>query len=92
MKEAVATAHPYLVAVLSYGNVFIYNQGFLCYIYADEIRILNVHHSAEIEHVLNIRTILRRITSRIVADEASALLEVTLVHYSDGILCYFDSN
>ena len=92
MKEAVATAHPYLVAVLSYGNVFIYNQGFLCYIYADEIRILNVHHSAEID-VLNIRTILRRITSRIVAGEASALLEVTLVHYySDGILCYFDSN
>ena len=34
VKEAVATARPYFVAVLSYGNVFIYNHG---YIYADEI-------------------------------------------------------
>ena len=86
MKEAVATAHPYFVAVLSYGSAFIYNQGFLCYIYADEIRILNVHHAGEMEHVLNIRTILRRIIPGFVADEASALVEVTLVHYSDGIL------
>ncbi|OXV06613.1 hypothetical protein Egran_05619 [Elaphomyces granulatus] len=86
VKEAVATAHPYFVAVLSYGNAFIYNQGFLCYIYADEIRVLNVHYAGKMEQVLNIRTILRRVIPGFVADEASALVEVTLVHYSDGIL------
>ena len=43
LNEAVATANPYFAAVLSYGNAFIYNQGFLCYIHSDEIRIFNVH-------------------------------------------------
>jgi hypothetical protein len=41
------------------------------------------------EHVLTIKNILRRIIPGFVADEASALVEVTLVHYNDGILAIF---
>jgi hypothetical protein len=85
IKEAIATAQPYSVAAISYGSAFLYNQGFLSYIYADEIRVLDVHACGEDECVLNIRNLLHRLIQKSGVEQPDAV-EVSLQYYSDGIL------
>lgn len=88
IKEAFATAQPYSVTVLSYGKTFIYNQGFLCYVHANEIRVLDVHSAKRAEQVLNIRTVLRRVIPNFVPEEED-LVQSSLLYYNDGILAFF---
>lgn len=87
INEAFATAQPYSVTVLSYGETFLYNQGFLCYIHANEIRVLDVHSAKDVEQVLNIKTVLRRVFPDLIPEEEDSV-QLSLLHYNDGIVAF----
>jgi hypothetical protein len=86
-KEAVALANPYAVAMVSYAVSFLYHLGVLCYIYANEIRVLNVHRAETVEQVLNVRQVLRRIIPTFRQDEVhGAAVQLSLLQYHTGVL------
>jgi hypothetical protein len=84
IKKAVASASPYSAAILAYGTDFIYQDGILCYLSSNEIRLLDVHKSETEERVLNIISIL----SQIFPDLETAVVSapICLLNYSAGIL------
>ncbi|KAH8694965.1 hypothetical protein BGW36DRAFT_428864 [Talaromyces proteolyticus] len=87
VKDAVASASPYSVAVLAYASTFIYQEGVLSYYCANEIRVLNVHQADETEQVLNVRHVLHRIIPTFRGDETrNVSVELSLLHYSAGVL------
>ncbi|KAL1963081.1 hypothetical protein VTN77DRAFT_8727 [Rasamsonia byssochlamydoides] len=83
IKEAVALAQPYSAAILSYAApaTFLYQEGVLCYLYCDEIRVLDVHQAEKVEHVLNAPNIISRVTGG-----AYVGAQLSLLHYSVGVL------
>lgn len=85
IHEAVATAAPYSVSVVAFAADFLYEQGVLCYRIGHEIRLLDIHHGADTERVLDLRDVLSRLEPRL-ADKATQC--VSLLHYSDGILVF----
>lgn len=85
MREAFATAQPYSASLLGFGDTFVYNQGVLCYLDADLIRVLDVHDWARIERVINARAVLNHPTFGLRASHDHAI-QFSLLHYSDGIL------
>lgn len=84
IHEALATAAPYSASVLACGasSDFLYHQGFLCYRVGHEIRLLDVHNANQLERVLDLRVLLRRL--EIVASVDSVLL----LGYSHGIVAF----
>ncbi|PYH88161.1 hypothetical protein BO71DRAFT_147359 [Aspergillus ellipticus CBS 707.79] len=86
MKEAFATAQPYSACVLAYGSSFLYNNGSLCYIFNEEIRVLDVHGASQVEQVLNIQNILSRAIPG--CNPAQDTIQICLMHYSDWILAF----
>ncbi|KAF7714506.1 Uncharacterized protein PECH_000376 [Penicillium ucsense] len=62
IEEALATASPYAVSILAYAKDFVYQDGVLCYLAGHQLRILDVHRSAQQEHVLNLDDIVPRLT------------------------------
>jgi len=45
-RKAVAQAEPYLIAIVGYADNYIFTNGVLCYVIHNDIRILDLHHSA----------------------------------------------
>lgn len=86
IHNAVATAAPYSACVLAYAAGFLYNQGFLCYRVAHEIRLLDVHAAGSKERVLNLYDILPRLCVGLVIDDASN--QVELLRFADGIVVF----
>lgn len=86
IKEAFATAQPYLVSMLAYGTAFLYNDGCLCYVCNDELRVLDVHNAARVERVIDIDNLLSRIFRAAPFDRDSARL--TLLNFNEGILAF----
>lgn len=89
INEAVATATPYSVAVLAYATDFLYKQGVLCYRVGYDIRLLDVHHVARRERVLNLPDLLHRLQLDQSAGstiDKNAAERVKLIHYHDGIV------
>ncbi|CAG8205674.1 unnamed protein product [Penicillium salamii] len=85
IHEAVATASPYSVSVLAYATDFLYHQGFLCYRFKNQIRLLNVHGAGQKERVLDLDHVVRRIIG--IGNVLSDLGEqITLLRFSSGIL------
>ena len=85
IHEAVATASPYSVSVLAYATDFLYHQGFLCYRFKNQIRLLNVHDAGQKERVLDLDHVIRRIIGieNILSDVGE---QTTLLRFSSGIL------
>lgn len=84
-----ALARPYSAAILSYATpfTFLYQEGVLCYLYNDDIRVLDVHQAEDVEQVLNTTNILLRIIPGLEADDIYAnAVQVSLLHYSAGVL------
>lgn len=87
VREAVALANPYSAAIVAHAATFLYQGGVLCYVFANEIRIWDVHHAEPMERVLNIRKALRRIVPGFArAEELGAQIELGLLHYSMGMV------
>ncbi|KAM7200164.1 hypothetical protein V8F33_004097 [Rhypophila sp. PSN 637] len=57
-REAISSVSPYLVAVVGYAHTWIYENGVLCYIRDRELRVLDLHRSAQSEMVVSIRGLL----------------------------------
>jgi hypothetical protein len=57
-REAISSASPFLTAVLAFADSWLYENGTLCHIRDGQLRLLDVHHSADQEIVVNIRKLL----------------------------------
>ncbi|CRG86123.1 hypothetical protein PISL3812_03126 [Talaromyces islandicus] len=87
VKQAVAYANPYSVAVLAYASTFLYQDGVLSYYCANEIRVLDIHQAARKEQVLDVRNVFRRIIPAFREDEAhGASIELSFLYYAAGVL------
>lgn len=71
--------------MLGFGDSFVYNEGILCYLLQDYIRVLNVYKTSKVEQVLNIGEILRRARFRF-APGTQGPIQLSLLHYSRGVL------
>ncbi|AEO55892.1 hypothetical protein MYCTH_2089701 [Thermothelomyces thermophilus ATCC 42464] len=82
-REALASVSPYLVAVVGFAQEWIYENGVLCYCRGRELRLLDLHRSADAEIVVDLRTLVRR-----ALPDASAphKHELKLLYYSHGIV------
>jgi hypothetical protein len=56
--DALAIATPFVVATISFYNVFLYCKGVLCYTLNDRVRILNLYRLAKSELVISIPRLL----------------------------------
>ncbi|KAJ5179407.1 hypothetical protein N7492_002617 [Penicillium capsulatum] len=83
IHDALATGAPYSVSVLAHVAEYVYHRGFLCYRIEHEIRLLDVHHGADTERVLDLRDVLPRLAPRI---GHCTTEDVEILHYSDGIV------
>lgn len=88
-REALATLRPYTVATIGFCDDYLYCKGTLCYSLDDDIRILDLHHSADEEVVVSISGLLTRAVSDIHANSKGHL---QILYYSDSIIsCLYKS-
>ncbi|KAM3071424.1 hypothetical protein ACMFMG_009022 [Clarireedia jacksonii] len=88
-RTAFATASPYSVATLGFGDAYFYCNGVLCYTLDDRLRILDINNSAQDEFVVSIPAIVNHATAE-AACNTSGLFEV--LYYSDKIVsCVYKS-
>lgn len=80
-KEAVATATPYSVSVVGFGDGYVYTNGGLCYVLCDTLRFLDVHKSASSEVVIQIPELLREFLPT-----AQRAGRFRVLYYNDGIV------
>lgn len=57
-RQSISSVTPYMAAVVSFVEDWIYRNGVLCYIRQGELRLLDLHGSAADEIVVNIRLLL----------------------------------
>lgn len=57
-REAIASASPFLTAVVAFAESWLYENGVLCHIRDRQLRLLDVHHSAAQETVVHIPKLL----------------------------------
>ena len=82
-RQALATAKPYIVAMIGLGDAFIYSKGVLCYVLDDIIRILDLHHSHDQETVVSIPALLTQALSGM---ENNTTGFFRILYYSDHII------
>ncbi|KAL2148353.1 hypothetical protein VTH82DRAFT_2273 [Thermothelomyces myriococcoides] len=82
-REALSSVSPYLVAIVGFAQEWIYENGVLCYYHGHELRLLDLHRSADAEVVIDLQTLLYE-----VLPDASAVYkwEYKLLYYSHGIV------
>ena len=90
-KQAFALARPRSAIVLGYGKSFLYQEGFLCYVHKETIRILDVLYGSKEECIIDLRMLFLQgvkgwdaITA--VSDFATAWFEVEILQCEAGIL------
>lgn len=85
VHKAITIAAPYSITILAYAVDFVYSQGFLCYRFANEIRVLDVHCGGRHEFVLNLQNILPPYAVFSMDDIHNPAARVKLIHYNDGL-------
>lgn len=89
-REALATANPYIVATVGFGDAYLYSKGVLCYTLDDRVRVLDLHNSAKHEVVISIPHLLRQCLAEI-EDHPKGVFQV--LYYSDKIIsCIYKSS
>ncbi|KAK2737960.1 hypothetical protein FQN57_007314 [Myotisia sp. PD_48] len=87
IREAVAMAQPYSASLLAFGEDFVFNQGILCYMHRDYLRVLDVRHAADFERVIDLRTAFDPNYPHTGLSSQSSM-QYTLLNYCDGIIVY----
>ncbi|PQE25660.1 F-box domain-containing protein [Rutstroemia sp. NJR-2017a BBW] len=82
-RAALATASPYSLATVGFGDAYFYCNGVLCYTLDDRLRILEIHNSAQDEFIVSIPAIVNHATEE-GACNTSGFFEV--LYYSDKIV------
>ncbi|KUJ12319.1 uncharacterized protein LY89DRAFT_592692 [Mollisia scopiformis] len=87
-RAAFRAGDPFAVVNLGFANSFLYNEGLLCYLLEDRIRILDLHSSESTETVVNMADLLDQKVWR--GPDQNTTVGLTLLHYSSGVLscCY----
>jgi hypothetical protein len=90
VRQAIASAKPYSVSLLAYGEAFVYSEGVLCYVDGSAIRILDIYSASKTEQILDVLAINQMLAPRL---EPSLFLSpnetrITSLSYSEGILVY----
>ena len=89
-RQALATAQPYIAAIVGLGDAYIYCKGVLCYILDDRVRVLDLHNSGEDETVISIPGLLSQALAEI-EDNSRGVFR--LLYYADSILsCLYTSS
>ncbi|KAK4178310.1 hypothetical protein QBC36DRAFT_108038 [Triangularia setosa] len=82
-QAAVASVSPYLVRVVAHAETWLYENGTLCFLRKRELRILDLHHSATHEIVINIRALLY---VAIAESRTTRRYKIKLLHYAHDIV------
>ncbi|KAL2141791.1 hypothetical protein VTI28DRAFT_1928 [Corynascus sepedonium] len=82
-REALSSVSPYLVAIVGFAREWMYENGVLCYCRDRELRILDLHRSADSETVVDLGTLVRE---SIPNTSAPHKYKLTLLYYSHGIV------
>lgn len=89
-RKALATASPFTVATVGFGDAYIYCKGVLCYTLDDRVRVLDLHHSAQHETVISIPGLLTQSLPEI-EDNSRGIFQI--LYYSDNIIsCLYKSS
>ncbi|KAF3809159.1 hypothetical protein GCG54_00011355 [Colletotrichum gloeosporioides] len=84
IRDAIATATPYSVAVVACANDFIYCNGMLCYTVGPErLRILDLHNSGSVEMVIDTAALLRSVPDENLGNNS---YKFRPIHYAEGIV------
>lgn len=85
-----AVPDPYIVAIVGFGDAYLYCKGVLCYTIDHTVRVLNLHHSYQYEVVINIPLLLKHAV-REIEDNTRGTFRV--LYYSDKIIsCTYKSS
>ncbi|KAK4038279.1 hypothetical protein C8A01DRAFT_37796 [Parachaetomium inaequale] len=82
-REAIAAVSPYLVATVAFAQEWLYENGVLCYCRGRELRILDLHHSAASEIVVDLRKLVQEALPE---TRARHKYKLTLLYYSHNIV------
>ncbi|KAL2157092.1 hypothetical protein VTH06DRAFT_7007 [Thermothelomyces fergusii] len=82
-REALASVSPYLVAIVGHAQEWIYENGVLCYCRDRELRLLDLHRSADTEIVVDLQALVRGVLPDASAPHKG---EFKLLYYSHGIV------
>jgi hypothetical protein len=89
-REALATAHPYITAIVGLADAFLYCNGVLCYTLDDRVRLLDLHNSSNHETVINIPALLTHALSEI-EDNRKGIFQI--LYYADNVTsCLYKSS
>ena len=89
-REALASASPFIVAIVGLGDAFLYCKGVLCYTLDDRVRVLDLHNSGKYETVINIPALL---TSALTDIEENSQGVFQILYYADDIIsCVYKSS
>lgn len=89
-RESFATAHPHLALVVGYGTTYVYQDGVLCYIRDQNIRVWRVHDGAREENVIDMPTLLDHAVR---GHRAERQGQLTLLNYSERVLaCLYEAD
>lgn len=82
-REAIASASPFLTAVVAFAESWLYENGVLCHIRERQLRLLDVHHSADREIVVDIRKLL---DEAIPESRGTRKYKFQLLYQADGVV------
>ncbi|KAB5535159.1 hypothetical protein GE09DRAFT_353320 [Coniochaeta sp. 2T2.1] len=82
-REAISSASPFLTAVVAFAESWSYENGVLCHIRERQLRLLDVHHSADKEIVVDIRKLL---DEAVPESKGSRKYKFQLLYQADGIV------
>jgi hypothetical protein len=82
-REAISTAAPFLAAIVAETEAWLFENGVLCHLHGDKLRILDIHGSASHELVVDIR---RLLDEALPESRSFPKYEFHPLYYSDGIV------
>ncbi|KAL2131818.1 hypothetical protein VTI74DRAFT_4562 [Chaetomium olivicolor] len=82
-RDATASVSPFLVAIVGFAEEFLYENGVLCYIRRNQLRILDLHHSGHHEIVVDLRQLLHETLAE---SHERHKYKFQLLYYSHGIV------
>ncbi|CZS88082.1 uncharacterized protein RCO7_01051 [Rhynchosporium graminicola] len=89
-RDALSSAHPFVIATIGFCDAYVYSKGTLCYILDDRVRLLDLHLSAREGLVVSIPGLLAKAHSDIGDNNKG---KFKCLYYSNGILaCLYESS
>lgn len=85
-RQATRAAAPFSAAIVAVAKSWLYTGGVLCHVQDRTLRILDLHHSAEDETVVDVRLLLREAVACEAARRRRWRFRFQVVHCADGLV------